>query len=133
MDLSAVGCCTRGLISVLHVPLTVRSGRKCSLLQLHALQPSAKCREKSFICLFHSCVIDSINPIQDIKSLLSRLYYIDLPKCQDKKLPASLRMSLTFNIPLFIKDKLKIGLPCLTIKLLYNRLFRWLLITDLTP
>ena len=116
-----MGCCTRGLISVLYVPLTVRSGRKCSLLRLHGLQLSAECREKSFISLFHICGIDSINPIQDIKSLLSRLY-LDLPKCQDKKMSASLRMSLTFNIPLFIKDKLKIGLPYLTIKLLYHRL-----------
>ena len=116
-----MGCCTRGLISVLYVPLTVRSGRKCSLLRLHGLELSAECREKSFISFFHICGIDSINPIQDIRSLLSRLYF-DLPKFQDKKLPESLRMSLTFNIPLFIKDKLKIGLPCLTIKLLYYRL-----------
>ena len=121
VDLCAVGCCTRGLIGVLYVPLTVRSGRKRSLLRLQGLQLSAECREKSFISLFHICGIDSINPIQDMKSLLARLY-LDLPKCQYKNLPASLRMSLTFNIPLFIKDKLKIGLPCQTIKLLYYRL-----------
>ena len=121
VDLCAVGCCTRGLISVLYVPLTVRFGRKCSLLRLNELQLSAEYREKSFISLFHICGIDSINPIQYIKSLLSRLY-LDLPKYQDKKLPASLRMSLTFNILLFIKYKLKVGLPFLTIKLLHHRL-----------
>ena len=85
-----MGCCTRGFISILYVPLTVRSGRKCSLLRLHGLQLSAECGEKSFISLFHICGMDSINPIQDIKSLLARLY-LDLPKCQDKKLPAPLK------------------------------------------
>ena len=55
-----------------------------------------------------------------MKSLLSRLY-LDLPDCQDIRLPDSLRMSLTFNIPLFMKDKLKIGLPCVSIKLLFHR------------
>ena len=30
--------------------------------------------------------------------------------------------SLTFNIPLFMKDKLKIGLSCVTIKLLFHKL-----------
>ena len=73
---------------------------------------------KSFISFFHICWIDSIYPVQDIKSLLSRLY-LDLPKCQDKNLPVSLRMSLAFNILLFMKDKLKIGLPFVTIKLLF--------------
>ena len=52
--------------------------------------------------------------------MLSRLY-LDLPDCQDIRLPDSLRMSLTFNIPLFMKDKLKIGLPCVSIKLLFHR------------
>ena len=119
-----MGCCTRGLSSVLNVPLTVRSSRKCFLLRLHGLQLSAECKKKSFISLpfiFHTCGIDSINPVQDIKSLLSRLY-LDLNKYQDKKLPVSLRMSQTFKIPLFMKDKLKIGLPCVTIKLLFHRL-----------
>ena len=70
MGLCAVGCCTRGLISVSYVSLTVRSGRKCSLLRLHGLQLSAERREKSFISLFHICGIDLINPIQD-------LFYLD--------------------------------------------------------
>ena len=80
MDLCALGCCTKGVISVLYVFLTVRSSRKYSLLWLYGVQLSAERRKKSFISLFHICGIDSINPIQDIKFLLSRLY-LDLPKC----------------------------------------------------
>ena len=52
MDLCAVGCCTIGLISVLYVPLTVKYGRKCSLLRLHGLYPSTECTKKLFFFLF---------------------------------------------------------------------------------
>ena len=53
MDLCAVGCCTRDLISVLYIPVTVRSGRKCSLLRLYGLQLSAECRKRFYFPFPH--------------------------------------------------------------------------------
>ena len=72
MDLCAVGCCTGGLISVLYVPLTVRSSRKCSLLRLHGLQLSAECREK-VLFLFSTFV----GLIRLILSKIYSLCYLD--------------------------------------------------------
>ena len=114
MDFFAVGCC------VFHFPLTAKSGRKGSLLRLLGNAQNNVSFPFSIYVRLTKLVLS-----KTLKSSLARLF-LNFVNCQDKRLPESLRMSLTFMILLFIKDKLKVGLPWVTIKLLFHGLLLYI-------